>query len=309
MIDKYNRKKIRNQEVVQYTDKHVTPKTQKRMCECGDWIDFLANAEIDKLKVFSANFCKNRFCPICTYRLAHKNAMKISVLMDYIETEHDKAFIFVTLTAPNVKGEDLKDEITRYNKAFKKLCKRNEIKKINHGYIRKLEVTYNAKRDDYHPHFHCIFVVNKSYFVSRDYIRQEEWLDLWCDVMNDNTITQVDVRRVKRSGADERDSAVNEVAKYAAKDSNYTQSQGVFDVFYEALKRRQILTFNELFKTANKKYENKELERYKTIDDTKYVWQILYRWVSTEYVEKRRQEISEEEYRELKKEAIDEMAM
>ena len=86
--------------------------------------------------------------------------------MNYIEDEHDKAFIFVTLTAPNVKGENLKDEITKYNKSFKKLVERIEIAKISKGYIRKLEVTYNKERDDYHPHFHCIFAVDKSYFTA-----------------------------------------------------------------------------------------------------------------------------------------------
>jgi len=303
MNPNYNTKKSKNQVVSFFTDKHLSPKSQKRLCECGDWIDFLVDREETKLKVQQANFCKNRFCPMCAWRLAHKDAMKIAVLMEYIEVEHDKAFIFVTLTAPNVKGEDLRDEITRYNKAFKNLTKRNEILRINQGYIRKLEITYNAERNDYHPHFHCIFAVNKSYFKSRDYVSQKRWLDLWRSVMGDDTITQVDVRRVKK----DKDS--NEIAKYAAKDSDYTQSQEIFDVFYNALKGRQVLTFNGLFADANKKYKAGELDKYKTLDETEYVQLVLYRWGGTAYVEKRRREITEEEYKELKKEAIDEMAL
>jgi hypothetical protein len=232
--------------------------------------------------------------------------MKINVLMDYIEKERDKTFVFVTLTAPNVKGEDLKNEITRYNKAFKNLCKRDEVANINKGYIRKLEITYNAERDDYHPHFHVIFAVNKNYFNGRTYIKQQKWLSLWRDVMGDDTITQVDVRKVVR-GKD-----ANEMAAYAAKDFDYTKgsdhvkNQEIFDMFYNALKGRQVLTYSGLFTEANKKYKNKELEHYKTIDETEYVWQILYQWIHGEYVEKRRRRIDKEEYKQLKRDAIDE---
>jgi hypothetical protein len=279
--------------------------------------------------------------------------MKISVLMDYIKTEYDKAFIFLTLTAPNVKGENLKAEITRYNKAFKELVRRDEVEKVNQGYIRKIEITYNNEQmitrdmwegvgryinkpmseyferrglkigdenpnyDTYHTHIHVIFAVNKSYFKDRTYIKQTRWLELWRNVMNDESITQVDVKRVREngSGEDGRDKAIkvskaaDELAKYVAKDEDYTISQEVFDVFYTALKGRQIITFNGLFADANKKYKDKELEDYKTVDETEYVWLILYQWGGAEYIEKRRREISQDEYRQLKKESIDEMAI
>ena len=201
MLDDCNTKKRRNQYIAGFIPSKFKYKSGTlrissiiKFCNCGSWIDFFADREVQKLKIYRANFCENRFCPMCAWRTAKKDALKIAVMMNYIEDEHDKAFIFVTLTAPNVKGENLKNEITKYNKAFKNLCKRDEIAKINKGYIRKLEVTYNQERDDYHPHFHCIFAVDKSYFTSRNYIKQARWLELWQDVMKDNSITQVDVR-------------------------------------------------------------------------------------------------------------------
>lgn len=293
-MTKYNAKKMRNQVVATFTEKHVPEKTQKRISECGNWMEFITDYEEDKRKLYQANFCKNRFCPMCAWRSAQKDALKISVLIDYLEAEHGKAFIFVTLTAPNVLGSDLPAEIDRYNDAFKKLTKRKEIEKINQGYIRKLEITYNKERDDYHPHFHCVFAVNKSYFTSRDYVKQDKWLELWRDVMNEPSITQVDVRRVKKSnGVDERDKAINEVAKYAAKDEDYTVSQNVFDMFYNALKGRQILTFNGLFKEANKKYKAHELDHYINVDTTEYFYVLFYRWAVDKYEERKRRELTE----------------
>jgi len=303
IIANYSTKKARNQEAITYTDKHLTPNSQQRFGECGNWIEFYSNREVSKLKVHQANFCKNRFCPMCAWRQAKKDALKISVLMKYIEQEHGKAFVFVTLTAPNVKAEELKAEITRYNKAFKKLVERKAFKKINQGYIRKLEITYNAERNDYHPHFHVVFAVNKGYFKKADYIKQETWLNEWRDVMNDQSITQVDVRRVKQT---ENGKEVNELAKYAAKDSDYTKSQEVFDAFYKALKGRQVLTYNGLFKEANKLFKADKLNGYIDMDDTEYVYMLLYRWGMKEYVEAERRELTDEEMKKANLALLDE---
>jgi len=311
MIANYNKKKPKNQEVSKYIKKHLREKTNNRFCQCGNWINFLTDEEVKKMKVHQARFCSNRFCPMCAWRLSQKNAMMLDVMMQYIEEEHKKDFILLTLTAPNVLGEDLSEEINRYNDALKKLFKREEVIAISHGYGRKLEVTYNSKRNDYHPHFHVLIVVSKSYFKSRDYISQQKWLTLWRDVMQDETITQVDVRRAKKNiaGADGRNKIVNEIAKYAAKDSDYAYSQEVFDTFYKSLKGRQILTFNGLFKQAAKMYKEKELDHYKTKDETEYKWLIAYQWGGQAYTETNRREITEDEYKELKKIAIDENAL
>ncbi|MDG3039656.1 protein rep, partial [Roseicyclus marinus] len=101
----------------------------------------------------------------------------------------DKQFIFLTLTTPNVTSEYLENEIKHYNKAFKKMVERKKVKSILKGYVRKLEITYNKKRDDYNPHFHVLIAVNKSYFTDkRYYISQKEWLNLWRDVTGNDEI-------------------------------------------------------------------------------------------------------------------------
>ena len=96
------------------------------------------------------------------------------------ETGRKKEIIFLTLTAPNVSAEELNDEIKHYNHSFKKLMERKEVKAIVKGYARKLEITYNEERDDYHPHFHVLIAVDKSYFNNnRLYISRDRWLELW----------------------------------------------------------------------------------------------------------------------------------
>lgn len=113
-------------------------------------------------------------------------------LHKYIEQDQQKDFIFLTLTTPNVSKEDLENEIKHYNQSFRRLSNRTKFKKVVKGYVRKLEITYNKNRDDYHPHFHILIAVNKSYFKdTKSYISQSEWLTLWRDVTVMPEITQV----------------------------------------------------------------------------------------------------------------------
>ena len=299
---KFTVKQLKNQPFTALIRKFLSDSGVERVETCGRFLEMLADKTLEKKKIHKGNFCGNRFCPMCAWRKARKDALKISIIMKWLETEYDKAFVFVTLTAPNVKAEDLRAEIDLYNKAFQRLVKRKEIAPIFDGYIRKLEVTYNADQQTYHPHFHVLFVVNKSYFTSRSYVKQAKWLELWREVTGDEKITQVDVRRLKNSA----DKGAAEIAAYTAKDSEYLLSQEVFDVFYNALRGRQILTYNGLFTTGNKLFKTKQLNQLREKDTTEYIWILMYRWGLGEYVEAEKRGLTPEEQERLVGKIIDE---
>lgn len=261
----------------------------------------LADLTLEKKKLHKGNFCKNRFCPMCAWRQARRDALKISTIMKWLATDYEKQFIFVTLTTPNVPAARLSAEIDHFNKAFKKFVARKEIIALSEGYVRKLELTYNAERKDYNPHFHVIFAVNKSYFTSRKYLKQARWLDIWREVTGDPSITQVHVQKL--TDADGKGAA--EVAAYAAKDAEYLQNDDVFKTFYNALKGRQVLTYNGLFADGNKLFKKHELDGFRETDPTEYIYRILYRWGLSEYVEAERNELTEEERRTLNKRLIE----
>lgn len=272
----------------EFANEVATVGTMERFSQCGSWLHFIADKPIEKRKLMAANFCKWRFCPMCAWRKAVQDTLRIDVLMQYIYQKQHKDFIFLTLTAPNVPADKLRDEIGRQNKAFKKLFERDEIEKMCHGFIRKTEITYNPKRDDYHPHLHIVIAVTKGYFSGGRYIKQARWLQLWREVMQDDLITQVDVRRVKKR----KDSAgiaesfeVAELAKYAAKDADYTASQEVFEAFYYALKGRKQLTYGGLFADANAMFKDGELDDYIKPDLTAYYWNLKYSWATSQYNE------------------------
>lgn len=307
ILQKCTSKKLKNPKFTSYIAPFIS-KTGKERCEsCGDLTIFLADFEMENKKLHKASFCGNRFCPMCSWRMSCKDSLKISILMEHLRKEENKEFIFLTLTAPNVKEDKLEEEIKYYNKSFKKLMERKEVKSIVKGYIRKLEVTYNSDMssksyDTYHPHFHVVIAVNKTYFKKSDlYINQQRWLELWQEATGNSSITQVDVRKSKSNNLKE----VYELAKYSAKDTDYLVSRPVFNVFYRALKGKQFIVFSGLFKDANTMYENGELDCYKVRDEIEYVYMMCYQWKKIEYENTSIRELTEEEKKQFNKDLSD----
>ena len=302
-MNNYTSKKLKNQELFDFLTSHTSKENLFNIFNCGTYISFFADETLEKKKVNKSNFCKNRFCPLCSWRKARKDSLKISILLKYIQEQFKYEFIFLTLTAPNVSGDLLNDEIKKYNNSFKKLMQLKQVKKISKGHIRKLEVTYNKERNDYHPHFHVMIAVTRSYFKNKDYIKKKEWLELWQQCMNDTSITQVDVRKMNTDDS----SAIAEVSKYGAKDADYLISQEVFDVFYAALKGKQLLTFSGAFKDALKLFNLGELDKYKNLDLTEYIYALDYHWQDKNYSMIEKRLLTEDEKSIVNKQLINEL--
>lgn len=258
----------------------MSKNTAYRIKDCGTFLEFITDTNLEKYKLVGANFCGNRFCPHCSYNNSRKLAVELSLIIDYLK-EKDYKFIFLTLTAPNVPGSKLNQELEEYSSAFKRLFERKEIKKITKGYIRKLEVTYNKERNDFHPHYHVLIAVNKSYFNnSNQYITQAKWLEYWRQSKNDYDINQVDVRKFKEN---KKDTAIFELSKYISKDNDNVYSDNVFVDFYKALKGKRELSFNGEFRKARKLYKDGKLDHLKEKDTTKYVYKIYSLWKNNNY--------------------------
>ncbi|HCY0619169.1 TPA: protein rep [Staphylococcus aureus] len=303
-MEKYTEKKQRNQVFQKFIKRHIGENQMDLVEDCNTFLSFVADKTLEKQKLYKDNSCKNRFCPVCAWRKARKDALGLSLMMQYIKQQENKEFIFLTLTTPNVMCEELENEIKRYNNSFRKLIKRKKVGSVIKGYVRKLEITYNKKRDDYNPHFHVLIAVNKSYFTDkRYYISQQEWLDLWRDVTGISEITQVQVQKIRQNNNKE----LYEMAKYSGKDSDYLINQKVFDAFYKSLKGKQVLVYSGLFKEAKKKLKNGDLDYLKEIDPTEYIYQIFYIWKQKEYLTSELYDLTEQEKREINHKMIDEI--
>ena len=295
-----NKKKKKNIKLADVIKDKVGETTLTAIQNCSYFMKFYANVTLEKRKLMMANSCNNRFCPMCAYRKARKDGLKHMIMTKKLKKDNKYAFLFLTLIAPSVPGEELENEIKSYAAAFNRFVLFKEFQKINLGYIRKLEITYNSEKNTYHPHYHLILCVNKSYFKSRDYIKQKKWLEMWKIAKRDMTITQVDVRKADKN-------SFLEIAKYAAKDSDYLLNQNVFDVFYKSLKGKKILTYNRIFKDLSKEYDDGKLDYLKDVDTTDYIYKLVFQWLGNEYKEIIFENLSEEEKNKMKNILIDEI--
>jgi len=119
----------------------------------------------------TAKYCKNRWCMVCNRIRVGKC---INGYMPELKKLQDPQF--VTLTIPNVKAAELRLAIRSmklaWNAIYKKLHRQLQKMKIKFIGIQKLECTYNADQDNYHPHFHFII---EGKVIAQTIVA--EWLD------------------------------------------------------------------------------------------------------------------------------------
>lgn len=266
ILKKLEPKQVTKETLIELGIPHFTEKTIERINNCATFLQSVSNFDRNRSKIVKANRCMNRFCPICMATKARKEAYMLLIILKFLSCAKGYEFIFLTLTVPNVAGDELVRELDEQYLALKRLIQRKEFKAISNGFIRKTEITYNQKRNDFHPHIHMLIAVNKSYFTEKSlYVSQHKWQEIWKKCKKDNSITQVNVKKANES-------SFKELAKYEAKDFDMLgYSQEVFDVFYKALKGRKTLTFNGCFQEAKKMYKEGKLDEYKEVDETEYV--------------------------------------
>lgn len=242
-------------------------KKAKRIKDCASYLDFYADTTENYKKLAHGFFCHDRFCPVCSNLKMRRDSYELLSCINVLKKDFNYQFLMITLTVKNVSADQLKDEIKKIKKSFKKFRELQAFKKISRGYVCKLEVTYNKDVDSYHPHLHLIVAVNSSYFTSRDYLSREKILTMWRNSYQDQSITQVDIRKINTATIKD----ILEITSYAAKNSDLLFSYDVFKTFYNSLRSVQILSFNGSFRDIRKKIRDKEINLFDYFDQTDFV--------------------------------------
>ena len=202
-------------------------KESEKIKQCGNYLEFIFKehqiTKENKKKLANANFCKNRFCPVCSWRRTRNITGQLKEAFTAIQEKEKIATLFLTLTVNNPDVKDLKDTIAKMNKAFKRMSETKRFKNAILGYFKSIEILGDkTPNGQAHPHFHILLVVKENYFKKSDYINQKEFLQMWRDATRNQNITQVDVRRIKSKNENfsDIDSAIAETVKYAVKHSD-----------------------------------------------------------------------------------------
>ena len=236
-------------------------KRADRVNECGSFLEF--HLKGDKFKLAKANFCKDRLCPMCSWRRSLKIFGQVSQIMDILQERGDYAFIFLTLTVRNCPAEELKETIDALNNGWRSLYHDNKIfKNTVLGTFRTLEITRNAKENTYQPHLHTILVVRADYY-RHDYLTKNDWQEMWKKACGLDYEPIIDVRKIKADGNIKK--AVAEVSKYAVKGSDLLHGDldemcDIVRTFLEALYSRRLCSFTGIFKKIKQELNLDDIE-------------------------------------------------
>lgn len=226
---------------------HVLGHMVTSMETCGEVLAF-APDENGEMRFRSSWFCRNRLCPMCIKRRSLKQYAEACRLVQAMPVG---TWLHLVLTIPNVPFGELGESISRMNKASSEFFRAPMIRRAFRGILRVLEVTYNQRRDDWHPHFHCLIWAPKSYCTNpRLYLKHETLLQLWAEAVG-LPVKELHITRIK-----DPLEAVPEVVKYCFKPYEPEGLGGLSELeFYESIwaalhGRRTIQTYGEIRRTV-----------------------------------------------------------
>jgi plasmid rolling circle replication initiator protein Rep len=204
----------------------------ERVEQCSQVLEFARSPPKEsgkqKYTLKGAWFCRVRHCPVCQWRRSLMWQAKVyralpSLLRDYPDTR----FLFMTLTIRNCAVKDLRATLIHMAQSWKRLT---ELRCWPaRGWVRAVEITRNPKNRSAHPHYHCLLMVPPAYFQG-DYLKQDQWAELWQQCLRINYRPIVDIRTVKLDLVQSSHrvnkpparmwEAVAEILKYAVKPSD-----------------------------------------------------------------------------------------
>lgn len=283
-------KKMMN-ELLSLAYDQINPQKAARLRDCSKLLRFRRYLDGTK-KLESMNSCCVRLCPICSWRRSLKIYGQTKEIVDFLAQKYDYRYIMLTLTVKNCSADKLPETIDSMMKAWKRFMALNEINSFCKGWYRSLEITHdrepfitrdmyygneekhikakgyyyrklglrpgdeNPNYDLFHPHFHVLIAVNKTYFTSRYYVNQASLAHLWGQSLRIDYEPRVDIRCIQGATMDEINHAVCEVAKYACKDSDYIipddwdLTVNTVRVLDKAIDKRRLVAYGGVMKDA-----------------------------------------------------------
>lgn len=234
--------------------------------------------------------CKDRLCPGCQSSRARKNFMELMQLYQrYHEAYPEDRAAMLTLTIPNVSVATMKEDLSALLNGFRKLTRRKPFELAVRAWFRALEVSYNPNTGLYHPHIHALLLFPPYYFDKRHdvYLKHEQWLKLWQQVMRRPDIKHLDIRMLKAhpqmvDGNIKNPSmgkAIAEIVKYATKPadifmprgSGFTVNEQVIFALAYTLKHRRLIAYSKVFREYRRDLKPQRTES--EMDDLDvYLW-------------------------------------
>lgn len=139
-----------------------------RLCSKFWTIDYYRLQAVKDLKC--VNLCHDKFCDACQNALAVQRDRKYAPVLDSLFEKYN--MYHAVFTVPNVPADKLQGTLDKMYtnigylvRILKGDAKIKDVPFMSYGFegaIRSLEITRNNGTNEFHPHFHCIFLFKRG---------------------------------------------------------------------------------------------------------------------------------------------------
>lgn len=244
-IEKYGTKKRQNLFIAKKMALIGEIKRSNLMNKCSDEISFYYCPVCNSKKIKRVNLCRDRLCPVCSWRLALKRYADMKKTIEAIDLSQYQLF-FLTLTVRNVNGNELSGTLTGMSQAFNRLLARKSVKENLAGWCRSVEITYNQSRRDFHPHYHVILLAKDVDFIKK----ANWWITAWKECLRISYNPIVDIREITSQKEDDNiTKAILETFKYTIKDKALINMPlEDFRLYVSAIKNKRLTAYGGIIK-------------------------------------------------------------
>lgn len=185
----------------------------QRMSVCSEIIEMAYCPTCGKKHMVSTILCRDRLCPICQRKLAMKRYHDMCAVMENLKVKESQ-ISFITLTVKNVWGSELAKTIQRISDGWGRWSRQKIFAKAE-GWAKSLEITFNTKTKQWHPHLHIMVIWQAGEFPPPAWEISTTW-QMACRLPYKVVIDIRDVYNKKGGQA----SAALEACKYSLKTSS-----------------------------------------------------------------------------------------
>lgn len=247
----------------------------ENILNCGTSLEFQHYFDPnDTRTLHTANFCKNKLCPMCAWRYHIKNSV---ILQKTFEILGKQDYYHLVLTIPNTKFITKEFLVKLREKAsifMEKIAKSID-------YLISFEITID-KNKYFHPHYHIIYINKLQQPLTRKKIQTE-----WAKIANTGTNYAI----AKQTKCTNNNIAL-ELTKYILKFEDIEPEQNILKIIDMATKSTKKICARGVILEAKKQAE-KELDKEKfeimqnlKIYDSEIEW---FKWFNgTYHLEQRR---------------------
>ena len=134
----------------------------KRMRFCGTFLVQSRCPDCGKSTISSANLCRDRLCPTCSWRLSLRRFAEMCSTMQLLTDIDTYDAGFLTLTVRNCHPSQLRFTLQKMAEDWNRMLAQRSVKGKIWGWAKSLEITYNKRTNTFHPHYHIIMLTNPN---------------------------------------------------------------------------------------------------------------------------------------------------